>query len=135
MVQTEDGKHVFDELSEDGRIAIEHTIVEDGRMLYGDADIKSSDAGSGVDVLSSRFLDSSDVGTGTDALVELLATILQSDEGTGTDAWSALLAELTGSDEGTGVETETATLILYLLLKLMQEKELNIELSQEEQSR
>lgn len=35
MLQTEDGKHIFDGLSEDGRIAIEYTILDNGLMLFG----------------------------------------------------------------------------------------------------
>ena len=110
MVQIEDGRIVFDEISEDGRIAIEHTILENGLMLYGDADIISSDEGIGADAilesLSNRS--ESDVGSGVDAILELFKCIAKysSDTGIGTDAIVEHLGALIEAEAGSGVEAE-----------------------------
>ena len=73
---------------------------------------------------------SADIGAGADAISELLAALLGSDMGVGTDDASPVVAAIQQSDLGLGLESETLEKLVYLLLKLLQEKGLNITLSQ-----
>ena len=129
MLQTEDGRLIFDEISEDGRVAIEHTILENGLMLYGDADIISSDEGIGADAIVEQLAALIEAETGSGA-EEGIIGLSGSDVGVGADELANLIASITESDLGSGAETETIVISLYLLLKLLQKKKLNILISQ-----
>jgi len=110
----------------------------------------SSDTGVGVDEVIDQFATvlQTETGSEVEAEAELLAMLGESDEGVGADMasilaeladsdlgagveWAELLGEFLSDDSGVGTETEAATLVLFVLLKLLQEKGLDIELSQE----
>jgi hypothetical protein len=90
-----------------------------------------ADTGTGADALLSRLFSSSDEGIGVDATFNLLATIVASDEGVGVDGLSALVAAIEQSDVGSGVEGSSIVIWMYLLLKLLQTKEISMKLSHE----
>lgn len=111
--------------------------------------INESDVGAGVDDLLDLLLSAADVGVGIDSASELrgfindtelgvgieasniLAELEQSDFGAGIDILADLLAEIQESDSGSGIE---ATLVwVYLILKLLQKKELNLKLLQKKE--
>jgi hypothetical protein len=111
--------------------------------------INESDIGVGVDDLLVLLLSAADVGMGIDSASELrgfindteigigieasnlLAELEQSDFGAAVDNLADLLAEIQESDSGSGIE---ATLVwVYLILKLLQKKELNLKLLQKKE--
>jgi hypothetical protein len=94
------------------------------------AELIQSDQGAGVEALGSRVFGSEDEGIGVDAILEL--ALAGSDTGIGSDELKALLATIHGSDTGTGVEAQAIDICICLLLKLLQKKGLNIELSQDQ---
>lgn len=93
--------------------------------------ITQSDTGAGAESLRSRAFSALDQGAGADALSEIIATILKSDSGTGADTLSELIATIIKSDSGTGVETSIKEAYIFLLLKVLHERQVNITLSQE----
>ena len=94
------------------------------------SEIIQSDQGAGVEALGSRVFGSEDEGIGLDEILEL--ALSGSDTGIGSDKLKALLATIHGSDTGTGVEAQAIDICICLLLKLLQKKRLNIELSQDQ---
>ena len=91
------------------------------------------DAGSGSDALAKLIgrVDEVDSGGGVDAVSDLLIELWSSDLGTSVDTLAALLHGVGESDLGSGSETEIRSICIYLLLKLLQEKGLNMKVSQE----
>ena len=91
-----------------------------------------SDIGAGVDAISTILgaLKGSDTGAGVDAISDILAMIEESDIGVGVDNLSAILAAVQESDSGSGIESEITTIYIWLMLKLLQKKGLNIEMLQ-----
>jgi hypothetical protein len=69
-----------------------------------------------------------DEGMGVDEILEL-ALSGYDDSGLGSDDLKALLVAVQESDTGTGVEDSSVAISLYLLLKLLQTKEISMKLS------
>lgn len=144
---TEDGRFVLKRICEDGMLELDGSITGDGRiipiyMLFStdtgvgaealdSRDIGSADTGVGAEALGSRDIGSADTGAGTDVISELLGVLLDTDVGVGSEELIMLLAELESSDVGVGVEAGEITIWIYLLLKLLQTKEISMKLSHE----
>lgn len=114
MVQSEDGRFVFEGICEDGRATLNNTLLEDGRIITI-IPIFSSDAGTGADVsfpILAAIL-KAEAGTGADEKLALLATWLRTDAGAGVDQ----LGELTILCGETGVGADVSFPILAALLK------------------
>ena len=94
--------------------------------------LEDADAGVGVDVVAAILatLTNCDTGAGADICSNILAELEDSDLGVGMDELADLLAAVQQSDLGSGIETEIRVIWIYLMLKLLQAKKLNISTSQ-----
>lgn len=94
--------------------------------------LEDADAGVGVDVVAAILatLTNCDTGAGADICSNILAELEDSDLGVGMDELADLLAAVQQSDLGSGIEAEIRVIWIYLMLKLLQAKKLNISTSQ-----
>lgn len=111
------------------------------------AELLKVDIGEGIESLGSRLFGLADVGAGLDAISEQLVTMLKteigsgveesslvlkgSDSGVGEDMLSELLASLSSTDSGSGLDAALGIIWVFLLLKLVQERQIYMTLSQE----
>ena len=129
LLQTETGVG-----AEEGIIGLSGSDVGIGIDSLSDllCNLEDAEIGSGVDAVNEILasLNDSDTGSGSEALSSLLGELSNSDVGVGSDSLVNLLAAITESDLGSGIETEIRVIWIYLLLKLLQKKKLNILISQ-----
>ena len=129
LIQTETGTGAEEEI-----VGLKDSEVGNGIGAISDllGELEDSEVGSGIGAISDLLgeLEDSEVGSGIGAISDLLGELEDSDLGVGIDSLRSLLAAIDDSDLGSGIETECVW--VYLLLKLLQKKELNVLASQKE---